>query len=141
MPLLLVDVERFWPRFKGYPALTFEDVYFSHEFQSYALALEDESDQLVAYELLLRLQERLEEARADDPFEYEAYLQTPEWRERAQRERERADYRCRLCNEAGPLEAHHRTYERLGAEAENDLTALCHRCHDSWHRYIGFPSL
>jgi hypothetical protein len=41
--------------------------------------------------------------------------------------------RCRLCNAAGPLHAHHRTYERVGAEQPGDLTALCRTCHGSFH--------
>jgi len=44
-----------------------------------------------------------------------------------------AGFRCRICNVASshlPLHAHHRTYERLGAELADDLTALCKLCHD-----------
>src|SRR5690348_10339155 len=60
---------------------------------------------------------------------YRLYLQTPEWAERARRARERAGHRCWLCNTDESLEVHHRTYERRGAERENDLIALCATCH------------
>jgi hypothetical protein len=43
-----------------------------------------------------------------------------------------AGFRCRICNAPSseiPLQAHHRTYQRLGAERPDDLTALCCDCH------------
>ncbi len=42
----------------------------------------------------------------------------------------RDGHRCMLCNASGPLECHHRTYERAGEEFLSDLTTLCHACHD-----------
>ncbi|UCF52501.1 MAG: hypothetical protein JSV48_25330 [Bradyrhizobium sp.] len=49
------------------------------------------------------------------------------------REFEAARFECRLCPAAASdgtlLEAHHRTYERFGCEADGDLTALCRNCH------------
>lgn len=65
--------------------------------------------------------------------EYEAYLQSPEWRERRRRTLERDGYRCRVCNSPDNLDAHHRTYERFGEELDEDLTTLCRRCHDFFH--------
>lgn len=48
----------------------------------------------------------------------------------------RCDSRCMRCNwqktqwsKGRTLELHHRTYERLGAEAEGDLELLCSVCH------------
>jgi len=38
--------------------------------------------------------------------------------------------RCALCNDGGPLEVHHRTYERFGHEELTDCVPLCRkRCH------------
>jgi len=49
------------------------------------------------------------------------------------REFEAARFQCRLCPAGvatgSTLEAHHRTYERFGCEADGDLTALCRECH------------
>jgi hypothetical protein len=42
----------------------------------------------------------------------------------------RDGHRCMLCNADGPLECHHRTYERAGEELLSDLTTLCTPCHD-----------
>ncbi|WP_298257281.1 HNH endonuclease signature motif containing protein [Bradyrhizobium sp.] len=50
-----------------------------------------------------------------------------------------AGFRCRICNadsSEAPLQAHHRTYERLGAELPDDLTALCARCHDEVTNFL-----
>lgn len=46
----------------------------------------------------------------------------------------KAGERCQLCNRGGELHVHHRTYERFGAEMEDDLTVLCAGCHDLYHR-------
>jgi hypothetical protein len=66
---------------------------------------------------------------------YSEYISSPAWRNSPARLREfeAARYECRLCPAAASdgitLEAHHRTYERFGCEADGDLTALCRECH------------
>lgn len=66
---------------------------------------------------------------------YIQYIASHAWRRNPVRlqEFEDAGFACRLCSEPeseqSPLEAHHRTYERLGSEAQGDLTALCRACH------------
>lgn len=48
----------------------------------------------------------------------------------------RAKYRCQICNANDrQLDVHHRTYERLGREQIEDLTVLCHDCHDRHHNF------
>jgi hypothetical protein len=82
--------------------------------------------------------ERLAALRA---MPYEDYLRTPEWRARRQEALKRAQYRCYLCNtNQSPLEVHHRTYERLGAEAPEDLYVLCDSCHQWYHRKPDAPT-
>lgn len=66
---------------------------------------------------------------------YKDYLQTPEWRTKRTEMLDRAEHRCQLCNRAGRLEVHHRTYERRGSELEGDLFVLCANCHDQFHRH------
>lgn len=41
-----------------------------------------------------------------------------------------AGWKCERCGTQGPLEAHHRHYDRLGFETIADLQALCWRCHE-----------
>ena len=57
---------------------------------------------------------------------YNAYIRSAHWRQSpARREAfHRAGGRCQLCNGPNHLEAHHRTYTRLGAERPEDLTIL-----------------
>ena len=65
---------------------------------------------------------------------YDLYLQTAEWQTLRRIKMETAGHRCQICNsDAGPLEVHHRTYERRGKERLGDLTVLCRRCHQSHH--------
>lgn len=62
---------------------------------------------------------------------YFDYLQSAEWRARAEAAKKRAGYRCQTCNTADRLEAHHRTYARLGHELDGDITVLCRGCHQA----------
>lgn len=65
---------------------------------------------------------------------YKEYLRSPEWREKAAEARARAGGRCQVCNTNADLQVHHRTYERLRDELPEDLTVLCHACHEVFHR-------
>jgi hypothetical protein len=53
------------------------------------------------------------------------YLESPEWHELAEAAKKRFGHRCALCNTDPGLQAHHRTYDRVGGELVEDLTALC----------------
>ena len=60
------------------------------------------------------------------------YILSPEWRLRATEAKELAGWRCQVCNRHKSeviLDAHHRTYERLGDERPEDITVLCRDCH------------
>jgi 5-methylcytosine-specific restriction endonuclease McrA len=64
---------------------------------------------------------------------YREYLRSDWWRAQVIYARERAGNRCQLCNDGQALSVHHRTYERLGYEAEQDLIVLCRACHAKFH--------
>lgn len=64
---------------------------------------------------------------------YEAYLQTPWWRARRNRALRAAGYRCTACGTKRELQVHHRSYERLGEEQDEDLQVLCRGCHLGEH--------
>ena len=69
-------------------------------------------------------------------IDYHQYIKSKVWKEKAVAAKERADYRCQICNIEGSdstLHAHHRTYERLGAELPEDITGLCAGCHKTFH--------
>ena len=63
---------------------------------------------------------------------YGEYLQTEHWQETRAAALKRAGGRCALCpRENAPLQVHHRTYERLGEELQEDLVVLCDECHEA----------
>jgi len=66
--------------------------------------------------------------------DYRAYLQTGDWGERRAACLKAAGYRCVVCNSWRRLQAHHRTYERVGFELPGDLTCLCRDCHEAYSR-------
>lgn len=66
-------------------------------------------------------------------MEYKEYIQSWEWKLRADETKRLANYRCQVCNSDENLNAHHRTYERLGNELQIDLICLCRKCHDLFH--------
>lgn len=69
--------------------------------------------------------------------DYMTYLLSPEWQEKRGAALERDQHRCRLCNRRGPLEVHHRTYDRIGQERIEDLTTLCRTCHWAVTQWLG----
>ncbi len=73
--------------------------------------------------------------KVDVTVHYQTYLQSPEWAIKRNEARERAGHRCQVCNSPnGPLDTHHRTYDRLGRELPEDLIVLCRSCHDLFHK-------
>jgi hypothetical protein len=61
---------------------------------------------------------------------YYEYIHSAEWRKKSDSANRRAGYRCQICNSSDKiLDAHHRTYERLGQEQPDDVTVLCRDCH------------
>jgi hypothetical protein len=66
---------------------------------------------------------------------YADYLRTPEWRRRRDRALMRACWCCEWpdCRDTDRLEVHHRSYEFLGAERDEDLRVLCPRHHHGLH--------
>jgi hypothetical protein len=68
---------------------------------------------------------------------YFEYIASPEWKRKSETAKRDAGYRCQVCNRSQnevQLDAHHRTYERLGHERPEDITVLCHECHGIYER-------
>lgn len=83
---------------------------------------------------------------------YREYIRSHRWLASAARLGELAasGFRCRTCNAGRSdtvLHVHHRTYVRLGAERQDDLTTLCVECHVAVtdvirrRRYAGLTTL
>lgn len=66
---------------------------------------------------------------------YGDFLKTPYWKAIAQKVRQRANWRCQMCNTKRALEVHHRSYDCHGREHDNlgDLIAICRECHGLHH--------
>jgi len=70
---------------------------------------------------------------------YYAYINSQDWKDKSERAKKRAGYRCQLCNSPQgevKLNTHHRTYERLGNEQYSDLIVLCQDCHNKFHNQL-----
>jgi len=66
-------------------------------------------------------------------LEYRRTMQSAGWRRRRAQAIRRAGHRCQECGARGSLDVHHTTYVHLGAERDNELLALCVRCHGREH--------
>jgi hypothetical protein len=63
--------------------------------------------------------------------QYLDYIQSDEWRMRKAIIIEERGYACEECGCTDEhLQLHHLTYDRLGAELDEDLQLLCHDCHE-----------
>lgn len=69
------------------------------------------------------------------PKHIQEYYESDVWRAKRIEFLEAWGYRCAVCNSQAtdkvPIDVHHRTYERLGHEANTDCIPLCrYPCHD-----------
>jgi len=64
---------------------------------------------------------------------YHNYINSKPWKLLSTKMKEKAGWKCQVCNEDKNLNVHHRTYKRLGCENENDLIVLCAKCHSLFH--------
>jgi hypothetical protein len=117
---------------------SYAEVHNSSQFQMLALILDEETAYQYARAEIIAERERAKlEAPPAPSYKdwYLSYLRSAEWRARADTAKARFGNRCALCNSEGPLEAHHRTYERAGDELPEDIVALCADCHRAFHRW------
>ena len=74
-------------------------------------------------------------------IDYSTYIQTPEWKRKAQQRLQIDSYTCQLCRTNGtqwnPLQVHHVNYKSLGNENPyTDLITLCDSCHRHVHKMM-----
>lgn len=72
--------------------------------------------------------------RREAPVLYAQYLQSSAWRTKRNRALRLAKYRCQRCGTKRDPNVHHKTYERVGHELDDDLEVLCFTCHNEHHR-------
>lgn len=68
-------------------------------------------------------------------MEYEAYLQSDDWKRKSDYIKRKHHYKCVLCDKPSKV-VHHLTYIRIYLEDERDLIPLCHECHQFVHGLI-----
>jgi hypothetical protein len=61
--------------------------------------------------------------------EYTEYMQSKKWAGRKRRLFNKRGYACEMCGAHGPVEVHHKNYDRLGKELDEDLLIVCKECH------------
>lgn len=72
---------------------------------------------------------------------YEEYLSSLHWKETRSAALSKAGGKCCICNAESDLNVHHKTYERLGAERDDDLVVLCKQCHLIFHKGQRLPEV
>lgn len=73
------------------------------------------------------------EANDDNWIDYNAYIQSDEWKAKRDQRLALDCNKCQVCGSSDGLEVHHLTYRNLGHEEMNDLITLCHDCHKKQH--------
>ena len=64
---------------------------------------------------------------------YGQYLASSHWRKARKRKLQAAQGKCERCGSEECLQIHHKSYDNLGCEHEEELQVLCRRCHDYIH--------
>jgi len=71
---------------------------------------------------------------------YKNYLSTKRWEEISNLCKELHLNKCNRCENTENLQAHHKTYENLFEEKQEDLECLCRDCHEKEHGIEGRKS-
>lgn len=70
-------------------------------------------------------------------MDYEDYLLSDHWKVIKKRKIKQANYQCEVCGEDEiMLQVHHKHYDNLGCEKDEDLAVLCPHCHQDVHKII-----
>jgi len=73
--------------------------------------------------------------------EYAERLDSPAWRDFADKCKQLAGNRCVMCGITARLNCHHMRYRRLGTPQEwLDIAVVCERCHTAFHEATPFMS-
>lgn len=118
-----------WDRWIAYAKLTAEEKANAPEIDDDAqYERETEQRKVVPKELINR--------GVDWWAEYNEYLQSPQWQVRRDDVLRRDDYLCRGCLTRRATQAHHLTYDHVGAELLFELVAICDVCHERIHPHL-----
>lgn len=65
-------------------------------------------------------------------MKYKEYIDTKSWNDKSIKYLKIHPI-CEICHKYKSIEVHHNSYENIGNELDEDLTAICHRCHYAIH--------
>jgi predicted HNH restriction endonuclease len=65
--------------------------------------------------------------------QYQAYLNSPKWKNKRLKVLNRAKFKCEKCKKAQATQIHHKTYKHIFNEPLSDLLAVCAPCHRKIH--------
>ncbi len=71
----------------------------------------------------------------DGTVNHRLYIHSPDWAERKRQYFSRHRRKCARCPSTERIQLHHKTYENLGMEKDEDLEPLCEDCHNMHHGY------
>lgn len=83
--------------------------------------------------ILLDLARRQFEENGRFTASYQAYLKSPEWKDRRERVMKRCGGICEGCGDNCAVHVHHQTYRHFGNEFLFELLGLCEECHERLH--------
>jgi len=89
-------------------------------------------------EFMAMIRERNSIIASDDAtMEHKRYIKSDKWDFKRKKILKKANYTCQSCGKKHTkLEVHHKTYQRLGNEKDEDLIVLCSTCHKKEHNKI-----
>jgi 5-methylcytosine-specific restriction endonuclease McrA len=65
--------------------------------------------------------------------QYQAYLNSSEWRSKRLKVLQRAKFKCEQCKKKQATQIHHKSYRHIFNEPLSDLLAVCATCHREIH--------
>ena len=83
------------------------------------------------YQRHIILQERRD---ASFQKEYDAYMRSDAWKHARKKVMKRANNICEACLERPATQVHHLSYQHFMREFMFELVAICHDCHERWHK-------
>lgn len=66
-------------------------------------------------------------------IDYYSYIHSEAWFQRTEQVRKRNGGTCEVCNLRFGAVVHHRTYQHLGEELDEELLHVCKSCHEAIH--------
>lgn len=70
-------------------------------------------------------------------MKYKQYIENGSWKDKSDKYLQ-SNSICEICHKHTATQVHHNSYARIGEELEEDLTAICDRCHYGIHSMVPY---